>query len=82
VLIEAIRQNKPHNEVDYAAHSTMTAILGRMASYSGQEITWEAALSSAVRLAPDRYAFDAKPPVAADATGRYPVAMPGVTKVL
>jgi myo-inositol 2-dehydrogenase / D-chiro-inositol 1-dehydrogenase len=82
VLLEAIRQGKPHNEVDYAARSTMTAILGRMASYSGQEIAWEAAIKSSVRLAPDRYAFDAKPPVAADATGRYPVATPGVTKVL
>jgi predicted dehydrogenase len=82
VLIEAIRQGKSHNEVEYAARSTMTAILGRMASYSGQELAWDAALQSSVRLAPERYAFDAKPPVAADAAGRYPVAMPGVTKVL
>jgi myo-inositol 2-dehydrogenase/D-chiro-inositol 1-dehydrogenase len=82
VLMAAIRQGRPHNEVDYAARSTMTAILGRMASYSGQELTWEAALASTVRLGPERYSFDAKPPVAADAAGRYPVAMPGVTKVL
>ena len=37
VLMEAIRRNQPHNEVDYAAMSNMTGIMGRMASYSGQK---------------------------------------------
>jgi predicted dehydrogenase len=82
VLMAAIRQGRPHNEVDTAVRSTMTALLGRMASYSGQELTWEQALRSAVRLGPNRYAFDAPAPVESDATGRYPVAMPGVTKVV
>jgi predicted dehydrogenase len=82
LLIEAIRKGTPYNEVEYGAASTMTAIMGRMASYSGQVIRWDEALRSPVRLAPSRYAFDATPPVVADATGRYPVAVPGVTKVL
>ena len=53
---------------------------GRMAAYSGQEITWQQVLDSKVRLAPQAYAFDAPPPAVPDKTGRYPVAMPGVTR--
>jgi myo-inositol 2-dehydrogenase / D-chiro-inositol 1-dehydrogenase len=82
VLIEAIRNNKPHNEVEHAATATLVGIMGRMASYSGREITWDQMLKSPTRLVPERYAFDAQPPVVAGADGRYPVAMPGVTKVL
>ena len=82
MLLEAIRQNKPHNEVDYAAVGTMTGILGRMASYSGQMIQWDEAINSNLSFALDKYAFDARPPVVADAHGRYPVAIPGTTKVL
>jgi hypothetical protein len=81
VLFDAIRKNREHNEVDHAARSTMTAILGRMASYSGQLIDWETALNSNVRLGPESWSFDAPAPVIADATGNYPVAIPGVTKV-
>lgn len=82
VLIDAIRQNKPYNDVDHAAEATLVGIMGRMASYSGQSITWEQMNRSKVVLAPEKYAFDATPPVVPDATGRYPVGMPGITKVI
>ena len=82
VLMDAIRNDRSHNETEYAAISTMTAIMGRMASYSGQMITWEDAMKSNVSLAPEKYALDATPPVVADENGLYPVAMPGITKVL
>ncbi len=82
VLMDAIRQDKPHNEVEHAATATLVGIMGRMASYSGQLITWEQVMNSTLALAPERYAFDAAPPVVADASGRYPVAVPGVTKAL
>jgi hypothetical protein len=52
-----------------------------MASYSGQQITWDQALKSETRLGPERYAFDATPPVVPGPDGRYPVAMPGVTMI-
>lgn len=81
VFIDAIRNNKPHNEAEYGALSTMTAIMGRMASYSGQMVTWEKALNSTVSLAPQRYAFDGKTPVVAGENGWYPVAIPGASKV-
>ena len=80
VLIDAIRRNQPHNEVDYAATSNMTGIMGRMASYSGQMVNWETALNSTLRLGPEKYAFDAPAPVVADASGNYPVPIPGITK--
>jgi len=76
----ALMRNDPYNEVDYGVNSTMTAILGRMASYSGQIVTWDEALQSNLDLSPKQYAFDAEPPVHPDANGMYPCAMPGVTK--
>lgn len=82
VLVDAIRTNQPHNEADYGAMSTMTAILGRMASYSGQVIRWEDAFRSQMRLAPERYALDVAPPVVPDNDGIYPAAMPGATQCL
>jgi hypothetical protein len=62
----------------------MVGILGRMAAESGQMIKWEDALASNLELAPglDRYTMDSEPPVKPDVNGDYPVAKPGVTKVL
>ena len=79
-LFAAIRRNEPFFEADYGATSAMSAILGRMALYSGKEVTWDEAIHSQLRLVPARYAWDADPPVLPDGEGRYPVAVPGVTK--
>jgi len=81
-LFAAIRAGKAINNGLYMARSTMLAILGRMATYSGQTIAWQDALDSQRALAPDRYAMDGTPPTLPDGEGRYPVAMPGVGKVL
>ena len=78
----AIRNDTPYNEAEYGAHSTMTAILGRMATYSGKSIDWEDAINSQVGLMPERYTWDAMPKVLPNAEGFYPVAIPGVTAVL
>ena len=58
----------------------MTSILGRMATYSGQNIEWDKAINSGINIMPTTYAFDAMPPVVPDADGNYPVPEPGVTK--
>lgn len=80
--LQASIRGGPHCfEGDYAATSSMTAVMGRMATYSGRRISWEEATRSQVRLAPDRYAFDAHPPTLPDARGCYPVAQPGQTPV-
>ncbi len=81
-LFAAVRQNKPYNEAEYGAHSTMTSLLGRMCTYSGQEIKWDDAIKSEVSVMPKVFAFDADPPTKPNAEGRYQIAMPGVTKVV
>ena len=78
VLFDAIRNNKPHNEAVNGAHSTMTAILGRMANYSGLEVRWDDAINAQVSIMPERYAWDAKPPSIPNAEGWYPIPTPGV----
>ncbi len=69
-------------DAENGANATMTAILGRMATYSGQVIEWDEALASGRDLMPATYAWDADPPVLPDANGYYPIPEPGVTKVL
>jgi myo-inositol 2-dehydrogenase/D-chiro-inositol 1-dehydrogenase len=81
-LFDAIRNDKPFNEAEYAAHSTMTAILGRMATYSGQVVKWDEAIKSNHSMTTDAETWDAKAPVYADSDGRYAVAVPGQTKVV
>ncbi len=78
-LFAAIRAGKVVNDGDYTCHSNLLAILGRTAGYTGQEITWEQMEASQLDMSPERYAFDATPPVVQDAEGKYPIPMPGVT---
>jgi predicted dehydrogenase len=67
-------------DAENGAYSTMTSILGRMATYSGQIIDWDKAINSGLNLHPSVYAFDAAAPVNPGPDGFYPVAVPGVTK--
>lgn len=64
------------------AYAAMTGILGRMAVESGKRVTWEQGLASNLELAPglDELTWESNPPVMPDKDGRYPIAMPGVTK--
>ena len=79
-LFEAIRKNTPYNEGFYGAHSTMTSILGRMATYSGKEITWDEGLKSELSYFPDELSWNAKMKALPDADGNYEIPMPGVAK--
>jgi len=67
-------------DAENGAKSTMTSILGRLATYTGNVVEWDAALNSGLSLQPTRYAWDADMPVKPDANGLYPVAVPGSTK--
>lgn len=80
-LFKAIREDLPHMEAEQGATATMTAILGRMSNYSGQEVRWDEAMADGQKLVPDDIKdFNDTPPVLPDADGWYPVAVPGVTK--
>ncbi len=81
-LFAAIRQDQPHNEAEYGALSTMTSILGRMATYSGRLITWQEAIASELALVPSAYDWNANPPTLPDEHGRYKIAMPGSTAAM
>jgi myo-inositol 2-dehydrogenase/D-chiro-inositol 1-dehydrogenase len=78
-LFTAVRAGTPYNEAEVGAKSTMTSILGRMATYSGQIVRWDEAIKSGQDLSPPVYDFAAAPPVLPDKDGRYPIPIPGVT---
>src|SRR5690606_9904922 len=75
----AIRNNKTYNEAEYGIPSSMTAIMGRMATYSGKLVESDEAFNSNLELMPKTFSWDMDPPVKPDTDGFYPVAMPGKT---
>ena len=79
-LIEAIRKGDKYNEGWYGATSSMTAVLGRMATYSGQVVKWDDAVAKGPDLQPEKLAWDAQPRDVPGSDGNYPMAVPGVTK--
>ena len=81
-LFAAIRNNTPLNDTEWGAKSTMTTILGRMAVHSGKMVEWDEALNSKLTLMPEKFAWDAEPPVKPDKDGNYPVPIPGLSQVL
>ena len=64
------------------AMSTMTAIFGRMVTYSGQMMTMDEALNSDDVLIPESFSWNDMPPAKPDKDGNYPVAVPGSTSVV
>jgi hypothetical protein len=73
-LIASIRAGKPLNELQQVSESVLTAIMGRMAAYTGKVVTWEQALNSEESLVPEQVSFGPMPVP--------PVAMPGQTSLL
>ncbi|MBL8723315.1 MAG: Gfo/Idh/MocA family oxidoreductase [Planctomycetes bacterium] len=72
-LFAAIRAGKPIQNGEYMCKSTMMALQGRMAAYTGKRITWDQAWNSQEVLMPDDVTLDMTPP-------QHGVAMPGITK--
>ena len=79
-LLDAIRQDKPHNEAERAALSNVADLMGRAAAHMGRVITWDEMLASNFQFCPniDDLTETSPAPVTADAQGRYPVPVPGV----
>ncbi len=73
-LFASIRAGKPINDGTRMAHTTLMAILGRMAAYTGQEVTWDQALNSQQSLVPEKLDWNTK-------IATPPTARPGLTKV-
>ena len=79
-LITAIREDKPHNEVERGAKASLVTSMGRMAAHTGQIIRYEDILNCEHEFAPnvDKLTPDGPAPVVADAQGRYPIPLPGL----
>ena len=74
-MFAAIRAGKPINHGSWMTTSTMLALMGRMAAYTGQVITWEMAMKSQERLGPENPSWETPVKVPL-------VAMPGHTKLV
>ena len=82
-LFASIRAGKSLNEAEFGAFSTMTAILGRMATYGGKEVFWKDAIASDLKLANLNFSsMQDEAPVKPLPDGTYAVPVPGATKVL
>lgn len=81
-LVDAIRNDKPYNEVEYGVRASLVTSLGRMAAHTGQMVEYDEILNSNHEFAPDvdKLALDGPPPLVADSEGRYPVPMPGIKR--
>jgi predicted dehydrogenase len=84
VLLDAIRNDRPHNEAKRAALSNLADIMGRAAMHSGKVVTWDEAMASNFQWCPgiDDLNESTEPPIRPNAQGRYPVPVPGAWKEL
>ncbi len=79
-LVDAIRNDKPYNEVKRGVEASLVTSMGRMAAHTGKEVTFEQMLNCEHEMAPgvDKFTVDSPAPVQADANGKYPVPQPGI----
>ncbi|MEN6457499.1 MAG: Gfo/Idh/MocA family oxidoreductase [Thermoguttaceae bacterium] len=79
-LIEAIRQDKPYNEVECGVNASIVASMGRMAAHTGRVVTFDAMLNCQHEFAPDvdKLTMTSPAPLQAGPDGRYPVPQPGI----
>jgi len=79
-LMDAIRNDKPHNEAKRGIEASLVTSMGRMAAHTGQEITYDDMLNCEHEMAPglDKLTSDSPAPLLANASGKYPVPQPGI----
>ena len=79
-LFASIRNGGVIADAENGAKSTLTAIMGRMATYSGKVITWDQAMNSDMQIMPESLDWDSNPPTMPDSNGSYTIPTPGVTE--
>jgi predicted dehydrogenase len=79
-LVDAVRQDKPYNEVKRGAEASLVTSMGRMAAHTGQVVAYDQILNLDHEFAPevDKLTMDSPPPLVAGPDGKYPVPQPGV----
>lgn len=82
LLLDAIRQDKPHNEARRAGEAEVAALMGRIATHTGQYVTWDEVLKSDFQFVDDvdHMTFDTPAPIQAGPDGVYAAPQPGITK--
>ena len=79
-LVDAIRNDKPYNEVKQGVEASLVSSMGRKAAHTGLEVTFDAMLHCDHEYAPgaDKFTMDSPPPLKSNAEGEYPIPMPGL----
>lgn len=79
-LMDAIRRDRPYNEVKRGAEASLVACMGRMAAHTGQIVTYDQMLNCPHEFAPevDKLTMDGPAPLQMGPDGKYPVPMPGI----
>jgi len=84
LLLDAIRNDTPHNEARRAGEAEVAAIMGRAAAHTGQYVTWDQTLNSSFQFVADidHMTFETPAPIQEGPDGIYPCPQPGITKEL
>ncbi|MCA9093810.1 MAG: twin-arginine translocation signal domain-containing protein [Planctomycetaceae bacterium] len=79
-LIEAIRNDKPYNEVKRGVEASLVTVMGRIASHTGKVVTYDDALNHEHELGPDidKLVLNGPAPIQAGPDGKYPIPLPGL----
>jgi len=79
ILVDAIRQNTPHNEARRAGEANLATLMGRMAVHTGRYVTWDEALNSKFEYVAniDNMTLETPAPIQAGADGMYAAPQPG-----
>ena len=80
-LHDAIRNDKPLNNAFYGTTSSFSAVLGRTATYTGKQVSYDDLLKTGFRTMPENITWDSTPPVVPDKDGNYPLPMPSTYKI-
>jgi len=82
-FIDAIRNNKPYNELERGVQASVVTSMGRMAAHTGQIITYDQMLNCPHEFAPgvgQVRPLDGPAPLIAGPDGKYPIPQPGIVK--
>jgi predicted dehydrogenase len=81
-LLDAIRNDKPYNEIKRGATASLVTSMGRMAAHTGQEVTFDQILNSDHEFAPgiDKLTLQSEAPLRKNADGKYPIPQPGIVR--
>ncbi|HYI92966.1 MAG TPA: Gfo/Idh/MocA family oxidoreductase [Bryobacteraceae bacterium] len=79
-FMDAIRYDKPYNEVKRGVEASLVSSMGRMAAHTGREITFDEMLNCEHDMAPniEKFTMDSAAPLLADTHGKYPAPQPGI----